>query len=100
VQADSGGAVIFDPGSSNGSKIDGVRMKPNIRCEHHLLLPSRAFRGVALREIQLGQIFVRQNKIHTVLSCFLLYLPPVSKTACAKSWLFTLPTLFALFFYQ
>jgi hypothetical protein len=45
VQADSGGAVIFDPGSSNGSKIDGVRMKPNIRygyrgiCVHHLLLP-------------------------------------------------------------
>jgi hypothetical protein len=31
IEADAGGAVIFDPGSSNGSKIYGVRMKPNIR---------------------------------------------------------------------
>jgi hypothetical protein len=31
TQADADGAVIFDPGSSNGSKTDGVRMKPNIR---------------------------------------------------------------------
>jgi hypothetical protein len=81
LQADSGGAVIFDPGSSNGSKIDGVRMKPNIRygyrgiCVHHLLLPLSGIPLLPMREMQRGQIFVRQNKIHTgnnvatVLSC-------------------------------
>ena len=32
LKADIEGAVIYDPGSSNGTKIRGVKLKKNVRC--------------------------------------------------------------------